>query len=97
MDKFAPELQTNRAMLVTILWRMEGSPMSEKATAFTDIHADDYFYQAVLWAAENGIVSGMSETSFAPSRKTGRFKVLATAGTHLFILLFQQVEILIST
>ena len=64
-DKFAPELQTNRAMLVTILWRMEGSPMSE--------------------------------TSFAPSRKTGRFKVLATAGMHLFILLFQQVEILIST
>ena len=41
--------------------------------------------------------NGIRRGSFAPSRKTGRFKVLATAGMHLFILLFKQVEILIST
>ena len=76
-NNFGPELLTNRAMLVTILWRMEGCPTSEQATTFTDIKATDYFYNAVLWAAENKIVSGVSETSFAPNDSITREQLAA--------------------
>lgn len=76
-NNFGPELLTNRAMLVTILWRMEGCPTSEQATAFKDIKATDYFYNAVLWAAENKIVSGVSETSFAPNDSITREQLAA--------------------
>ena len=76
-NNFGPELLTNRAMLVTILWRMEGCPTSEQATNFTDIKATDYFYNAVLWAAENKIVSGVSETSFAPNESITREQLAA--------------------
>ncbi len=76
-DTFAPTLLTNRAMLVTILWRMEGSPTSEQATTFKDVKANDYFYNAVLWAAGNKIVSGVSETSFAPNDSITREQLAA--------------------
>ena len=76
-DTFAPTLLTNRAMLVTILWRMEGSPTSEQATTFKDVKANDYFYNAVLWAAENKIVSGVSDTSFAPNDSITREQLAA--------------------
>ena len=76
-NNFGPELLTNRAMLVTILWRMEGCPTSEQATTFTDIKATDYFYNAVLWAAENKIVSGVSETGFAPNDSITREQLAA--------------------
>ncbi len=66
-NEFGPLLLTNRAMLVTVLWRMEGSPVTNYAAGFKDINGDDYYYNAVLWAAENKIVSGVSTTSFDPN------------------------------
>ena len=76
-DNFAPKVLTNRAMLVTILWRLESCPTSGQTTDFSDIKAGDYFHNAVLWAAENKIVSGMSETSFVPNESITREQLAA--------------------
>ena len=76
-DNFAPKVLTNRAMLVTILWRLEGCPTGGQTTDFSDIKAGDYFHNAVLWAAENKIVSGISETSFAPNDSITREQLAA--------------------
>jgi hypothetical protein len=65
--QFGPTQLTNRGMLVTTLWRMEGSPSSKQAAGFTDVKETDYFYTAVQWAAENKIVNGTSATTFAPN------------------------------
>ena len=62
---FEPQSTTNRAMIVTILWRLEGEPKA-KESAFTDL-TQDWYKAAVGWAAENGIVNGTSATTFAPT------------------------------
>ena len=52
---------------VTFLWRAAGSPEPETRTMpFTDVSADSYYYDAVLWAVENGIAKGTSHTTFSP-------------------------------
>ena len=63
---FSPNDTTTRGMLVTILWRLEDKPESSKGNNFTDVKNDQYYYDAVSWAADNTIVSGYSETKFAP-------------------------------
>lgn len=52
-------------MLVTMLWRLEGQPVAQKAS-FSDISVDAYYAAAVAWANENGIVTGVDEATFAP-------------------------------
>ena len=65
--QFAPNATTNRAMVVTILYRLAGEPAVSGDTAFTDVAAGQWYTNAVLWAAQKGIVNGISETEFAPS------------------------------
>lgn len=65
--EFAPDAEMTRAMLVTILWRMEGEPAAEKASSFADVEYGMYYTEAIAWAAENGIVNGISENLFAPN------------------------------
>ena len=62
---FAPGATTSRGMIVTILWRLEGIPAAS-ACPFTDVATGSYYEQAIAWAAENGIVNGVSKTSFKP-------------------------------
>ena len=59
--------------MVTFLWRAAGSP-APKSTAnpFTDVSASDYYYNAVLWAVENGITTGASADRFAPGATVSR-------------------------
>lgn len=71
-QSFAPQAATNRAMIVTTLWRMEGEPEATKESPFTDLTAGSYYEKAVVWAAENGIVNGRTETTFAPSANVTR-------------------------
>ena len=66
-DRFAPGDDTTRAMVVTMIWRLAGEPASEMHAAFKDVKSDAWYAQAVDWAAENGIVSGYSDTVFAPN------------------------------
>ena len=61
---FSPNAEMTRAMMVTILWRMEGKPAAAKS-AFTDLTAD-WYRGAIDWAAESGIVNGVGNGKFAP-------------------------------
>ena len=65
--QFAPNATTNRAMVVTILYRLAGEPAVSGDVAFTDVEPGLWYTNAVTWAAQKGIVNGISETEFAPS------------------------------
>ncbi|MEA4987452.1 MAG: S-layer homology domain-containing protein [Anaerovorax sp.] len=62
---FSPNAKTTRGMIVTILWRMENSPKATKGTTFADVKNGKYYYDAVVWASEKGIVGGYSAEHFA--------------------------------
>ncbi len=64
---FSPEASTTRGMIAAILWRLEGKPESTVPMTFTDVAPGAYYYDAIAWAAERGIVAGRSEKSFAPN------------------------------
>ena len=63
---FAPNSETTRAQLVTILYRLAGQPAVSGDLPFTDVEAGTWYTDAVAWAAENGIVNGTTDTTFAP-------------------------------
>ena len=65
-NRFAPNSETTRAQLVTILYRLEGEPAVSGDLPFTDVEAGIWYTDAILWAAENNIVNGVSDTEFAP-------------------------------
>lgn len=74
---FSPDAPCTRAQVVTFLWRAAGCPQpSSKTNPFTDVHADDYFYTAVLWAVENGITKGTSAKTFSPDATVTRAQVV---------------------
>lgn len=74
--QFSPNTTTNRAMIVTILYRLENEP-SASVSGFTDVAAGSYYADAVAWAASNGIVNGVSATSFAPNAPITREQMAA--------------------
>lgn len=63
---FSPDMSCTRAQIVTFLWRANGAPKADGANPFTDVSADAYYYDAVLWAVKEGITSGTSATTFSP-------------------------------
>lgn len=63
---FAPNAACTRAQIVTFLWRAAGSPEPKALSSFADVPADAYYAKAVVWAVENGIAEGTSDTTFAP-------------------------------
>ncbi len=69
---FNPAGSTTRAMVVTTLYRMAGSPEVTGKTAFADVAAGSYYEKAVIWAAENNVASGTSETTFDPNKAVTR-------------------------
>ena len=69
---FAPNSETTRAQLVTILHRLAGEPEPGEDSGFSDVAAGTWYTDAVAWAAENGIVNGVSETEFAPGEDITR-------------------------
>ncbi|MEQ2443077.1 S-layer homology domain-containing protein [Pseudoflavonifractor sp. CLA-AP-H29] len=68
---FSPMLSMSRAMLVTVLYRLEGEPQAG-ACPFTDVPGGTWYTDAVAWAAANGIVTGVSDTRFAPEDEITR-------------------------
>ena len=66
-DRFAPNDITTRAQFVTILWRMEGSPMVEIAEGFNDVYESDWYNNAIRWASASGIAGGYGDSIFAPN------------------------------
>ena len=74
---FAPNDTCKRGQIVTFLWRAAGKPTAKDTTnPFTDVKADDYFYDAVLWAVEKGITKGTSDTTFSPNDGCTRGQVV---------------------
>ena len=71
-NTFSPDMSCTRAQIVTFLWRANGSPKADGANPFTDVSADAYYYDAVLWAVKEGITSGTSATTFAPDMTVTR-------------------------
>ena len=74
---FAPSVSTTRAMIVTILWRLEGSPVVNFAMRFRDVVQNAWYSEAVRWAAANGIVTGYSENAFGPNDNITREQLAA--------------------
>ena len=74
---FGPFGVCNRAQVVTFLWRAAGSPAPETAYCpFTDVNADTWYTDAVLWAVEQGITNGLTETTFGPDADCNRAQVV---------------------
>lgn len=73
---FEPESVLSRAMFVTILYRMENEPWAG-AVKFEDVQPDEWYANAVAWASEHNIVSGVSETAFAPDEAITREQMVA--------------------
>ena len=74
---FSPDGICTRAQAVTFLWRAAGSPEPKTNTMpFTDVNAGSYYYDAVLWAVENGITKGTSDTTFSPNMTCSRAQIV---------------------
>ena len=74
---FSPDGICTRAQAVTFLWRTAGSPKPEtRAMPFTDVPVGSYYYDAVLWAVENGITKGTSDTTFSPNMTCTRAQIV---------------------
>ena len=71
-NRFAPNSATTRAQLVTILYRLEGQPAVSGDLPFTDVEAGTWYTNAVGWAAQNGIVNGVGDDTFAPGNDLTR-------------------------
>ena len=70
--QFSPNASCTRGQMVTFLWRAAGSPAAAGESPFTDILPSDYFYDAVCWAANEGIAQGTSATTFGPDATVTR-------------------------
>ena len=74
---FAPNQVVTRGQVVTFLWRAAGKPAAGSAVnPFTDISESQFYYEAVLWAVENGITKGMSDTTFVPGVGCNRAQIV---------------------
>lgn len=74
---FAPNATTSRAMIVTILWRLRGSPEAEAAEMFTDVAPGDWYADAIAWAASEGVAEGYEDGSFRPNDAITREQLAA--------------------
>ena len=76
-DRFSPNAPLTRAMIVTILYRMDGSPAMSGASDFKDVDSNKWFAKAVAWAAANGIVNGYGSGLFGPNDPVTREQLAA--------------------
>ena len=74
---FSPNASMTRAMLVTVLYRLEGEPTITGRSSFIDVRSGAYYEKSVIWAAANGIVTGTDSTSFSPDAKVTREQLAA--------------------
>ena len=76
-SEFSPDAPITRAMFITVLYRMENEPQTGAKSGFTDVDRGDYYADAVDWAVANGIINGVSDTSFAPNDNITRDQMAA--------------------
>ncbi len=71
-NTFTPDGVVTRGMFVTLLYRLSGEPEVDGKMSFTDVPANQYYANAVIWASSNGIVNGVTDTEFAPDQEVSR-------------------------
>lgn len=76
-NRFEPDTVMDRAMFVTTLYRIDGSPQVSAGSEFSDVPAGSYYADAVAWARENGVVSGVGNNRFAPREPLSRQQLAA--------------------
>lgn len=76
-NTFSPEMSTTRGMIVTVLYRLSGSPIVYSENPFTDLEAGSYYERAVIWAAANGVVLGYGDGRFGPNDNITREQMAA--------------------
>jgi len=76
-NKFSPAVTTDRAMIVTVLWRLEGSPVVDSAVKFIDVETGAWYAAAIDWASANGIVNGYGDGKFGPTAQITREQIMA--------------------
>jgi len=74
---FAPQSNMTRAMFVTVLWNLENNPIPEGVESFNDVNGEAWYYDAVIWAADNGLAFGVGGDNFAPDRPITRQEMAA--------------------
>ena len=79
---FAPNTPMTRAMLVTVLHRMEGAPTAENAASFKDVAANAWYAESIAWANENSIVAGLSKDNFGPNDPVTREQLAAILNNY---------------
>lgn len=80
---FGPKDKMNRAMFVTILWRMEGEPNISGNKTLSDIKAGEYYEKAVKWAVNTGVVNGYADGTFKPNRNISRQDIVVILRNYL--------------
>ena len=75
--RFGPHLTATRAMMATILWRMEGSPAPTAEARFTDVRSGQWYSEAVAWTAQSGVYTGYADGSFRPNDSITREQLAA--------------------
>ena len=73
---FSPDMTCSRGQIVTFLWRSEKSPAADSSNPFTDVAADAYYADAVLWAVREDITKGTGETAFSPDADCTRAQIV---------------------
>ena len=73
---FGPDVACTRAHVVTFLWRWHNKPAAEGGNPFVDVHADDYYYNAVLWAVSTGVTNGTGVITFSPDDTCTRGQIV---------------------
>lgn len=74
--KYGANTNVTRGQAVTMIWRSQGSPEPAGKNTFTDVKSSDYYLKAVVWAAENGIVSGTGNNKFSPNNNITREQLI---------------------
>ena len=80
---FSPDKTVSRAEMATFLWRYAETPASAGTGSFTDVNANSYYHDAVLWASEKGITSGTSATKFSPDSNCTRAQIVTFLYRHM--------------
>ncbi len=91
-NSFNPEQKTTRAMLTTLLYRLEGKPAVTGESKFTDVKSGDYFFAPTVWAKENKIVAGFEDQSFRPDSPITREQIAVILANYARLKGFYQAE-----
>ena len=73
---FSPNVTCSRAQAVTMLWRSQDSPKVESENSFADVPANEYYFDAVLWAVQEGVTLGTTETTLSPNENCNRAQIV---------------------